>query len=348
MKLVIHYPCVPPTSNPYNSLLISSLNNIGVTCKSCNSINRVYWYVLSGQVSALHFHWLDRAGGNFTLLPSKLLWQLSIILVIILSRLIHIKSVWTVHNLESHNKAIQSNLFYRLVSRLVHSLIAHSPSAIILISESYKVNTAKIVFIPHGSYPEAYEVNSFHSDLTDDISSRLRLVYFGNVSPYKGIDLLALALHRVSTQLGELNPEVSIIGKFNTSLYPELALQLSQCDNIKIISDFVETRRLNSLLAAADLIVLPFRETLTSGSLIYALSSAKPVLISDIPSLDFYLSPTYSFTFTPGNVDSLASQLLFICFNHSKESLKLMGQSARAFSSTLDWKAIAYQTSKLY
>jgi beta-1,4-mannosyltransferase len=348
MKFVVHYPCILLTSNPYNSLLISSLNNIGVPSKSCNSIHRVYWYVLSGQVSALHFHWLDRAGGNFSLLPSKLLWQLAIILIIFLGRLIHIKTVWTVHNLEAHNRATKSPIFYHLVSQSVSSLIAHSPSAISLISTTYDVSPHKIHFIPHGLYPQAFEVHQTSLDQITHNCQPLRLIYFGSISPYKGIDLLVLALEQISRLLGDLSPHVTIIGRIDTSRYPELFQQLKNCANVTIVSEFVEHTNLNCYISNADLIVLPFRDTLTSGSLIYALSSAKPVLIADISSLAYYLSPDFSFKFVPGSVDSLVSKLYYICRNYSRQSLQLMGQSARAFASKLDWYCIAINTSKLY
>jgi beta-1,4-mannosyltransferase len=348
MKCVIHYPCVPPHVNPYNNLLISSLNKIGIPSRPCNSIISLYKDIFFGQVSAVHFHWLDRAGGHFSGTPSKLLWQSSIIFIILVARLLNIRLVWTIHNLEAHNKAIKSYHFYHFVSILVNSLIAHSPYAIKLISATYDVKPNKITFIPHGLYPHAFALSSSSAIPRRQSSLALKLLYFGNISPYKGIDTFALALNHISQFLGDHNPQVSIVGRLNTVRFPDLLQQIKNCDNVSLISEFVDQSELNRFVADADLIVLPFLDTLTSGSLIYALSSAKPVLISDIQSLAFYLSPSYSFTFTPGNVDSLASKLSFICLNHSRETLQSMGQSARAFASTLDWHTIAIKTSKLY
>jgi glycosyltransferase involved in cell wall biosynthesis len=346
--MIIHYPCISVSSNPYNQLLISSLNQIEFRSNSCNSILSLYRLVLSGQVSAIHFHWLDRAGGQFSRVPSKLLWQLFIILILIIARLLNIKLVWTVHNLNAHNSSVESHQFYHLVAILVDSLIAHSPSAIDIISATYNVRSNKIHFIPHGLYPQACDINPIPLTSISHSSPRLRLLYFGNISPYKGIDLFASALQKVAKPLGDLNPLVWIIGNINASRYPELGLQLTQCDNVTIISEFVDESQLLKFVSDADLIVLPFRDTLTSGSLVYALSSAKPVLISDIPSLSFYLSPDYSFKFNPGCVDSLASQLTYICLNHTHNSLHYMGQLARTFAMTLDWRSIAIATSQLY
>jgi beta-1,4-mannosyltransferase len=348
MKSVLHYPCVSSATNPYNCLLISSLNKIGIQSKPCNSIVRLYRSIVIGDVVALHFHWLDRAGGELSAVPSEFLWQLSILSIILLARLLHIKTVWTVHNLEAHNRSTKSLIFYHLIAKLVNSLIAHSPSAIHLIAVTYAVSPDKIHFIPHGLYPQGFEINLPHPDPTRQSCQPLRLVYFGNISPYKGLDLLVLALEKLSSSLGNLSPHLTIIGRIDTSRFPKLFQQLIKCDNITIVSEFVEYTNLNRYISDADLIVLPFRDTLTSGSLIYALSSAKPVLISDVCSLAFYLSPDYSFKFVSGSVDSLATKLSFICKNYSRKSLQLMGQSARTFASTLDWHCIAISTSKLY
>jgi beta-1,4-mannosyltransferase len=348
MKSVLHYPCVSSANNPYNCLLISSLNKIGIQSKPCNSIVRLYTSIVMGDVVALHFHWLDRAGGALSAEPSEFLWQLSIIFIILLARLLQIKTVWTVHNLEAHNRSTKSPTFYNLVSQLVNSLVAHSPSAINLISATYDVSPDKIHFIPHGLYPQGFEIKQTPLDQITQNCQPLRLVYFGNISPYKGLDLLVLALEQISRTLGDLSPHVTIIGRIDTSRFPDLFQQLINCDNITIVTEFVENTNLNRYISDADLIILPFRDTLTSGSLIYALSSAKPVLISDISSLAYYLSPDYSFKFVSGSVDSLVAKLSFICRNYSRQSLQLMGQSARTFASTLDWDIIAISTSKLY
>jgi glycosyltransferase involved in cell wall biosynthesis len=260
---------------------------------------------------------------------------------------LRIKTVWTVHNINTHNSSSSVNTFYRVVSALVSSLITHSASGALTISNAYLVSKNKVYFIPHGCYPCAFDVKPFlPNNFTP--SSPLRMLYFGHVSPYKGLDLICSALHSLSERIGDLTPNVTIVGQFNSSKYPVLDQQLRSCSKIRLVPGFVDNHQLNRYLELADLVILPFRDTFTSGSLIYALSAGKPVLISDIDSLAFYLSPSFSFTFEAGNVTSLIHALDNISMAHSCQSLQIMGQSARHFAKTLDWNAIAYKTVDIY
>jgi beta-1,4-mannosyltransferase len=344
----IHYPCISSSSNPYNDLLVDALNKQGISSQACNSIAILCLAVLGRKVSTVHFHWLDRAGGRFSIRTLKLAWQLTIICLLLFARIFNMNTVWTVHDLKAHNSGNQQFFFYRLVASLVNSLIGHSPNAVDSISSSYDVSQAKVHFIPHGLYPRAFDVSAENILNASPYSSKLRLIYFGHVSPYKGLDILASALQIASKRLGDQSPDITIIGNLNRSKYPLLAAQLGQCSNLKIISKFVDYDSLNKYLEKADLVVLPFRYTLTSGSLVYALSAGKPVLVSSIDSLAYYLSPSFSFTFEPNSAISLAEQLVLICNNYSARKLQSMGVLARRFAMTLDWDTVARQTSSLY
>ena len=344
---IYHYPCISSDINPYNELLISALNAQGYPAYSCNSIIYLYGQFVHRNIAAIHFHWLDRAGGNLNLSPAKLLWQIAIILLLLISRLAGIKTVWTVHNLHTHNSSKQGVLFYRFIAALVGNLVSHSPSTISFIASTYKVCFQKIKFIPHGNYPQAF-ATSIISPVAIDTTRRLRILYFGNISPYKGLDLLSLAIQAISKQLGDRTPDVTIVGSLNSTKYPLLAMQLRLCSNFNIVSSFVNHDQLNQYLQIADLVVLPFRSSFTSGSLIYALSAGKPVLISQLDSLRYYLSPAYCFTFVPGNLQSLISSLFSICSVHSPKSLQPMGRAARKFAQSLSWNVIAQETALLY
>jgi beta-1,4-mannosyltransferase len=344
----IHYPCIPPDSNPYNILLLNALNKRGINSRECNSMAVLYRVILRRRATTIHFHWLNRAGGQISKNPAKLSWQSAIVFILLFSRAFGIRTVWTVHDLEAHNSSNNTFTFYRLVATLVNSLIAHSPAAVKIVASSYDVDLSKVHFIPHGLYPNALEVKARKDADHRPGQTKLRLVYFGNISPYKGLDTFASALQVASKQLGDLSPDVTIIGNLNNSRYPKLSTQLAEANELRIISDFMDCDSLNRCLEEADLVVLPFRHTLTSGSLIYALSAGKPVLVSRIDSIAYYLSPSYSFIFEAGNVTALAAQLVQICNNYSTHRLQCMGVSARRFAMTLDWSVIAKKTSNLY
>jgi beta-1,4-mannosyltransferase len=344
---VFHYPCIPTEVNPYNHLLISALNDQGYNAYACYSIAYLYRQLLSRKVLAVHFHWLDRAGGHMNLVPSKFIWQFAILSLIITCRLAGIRTIWTIHNLHTHNSTEFGVFFYRLISILIDVIITHSPASIPIISATYQVRQDKVKFIPHGNYPQAFASRNFPTAQPPS-SGRLRFLYFGNISPYKGLDILASALQEISDKLGDLYPDITILGTLNTSKYPLLTTQLHECKNLTLVSGFVDDSILAKYLEEADIVVLPFRYTFTSGSLIYALSAGKPVLIPDLETIRYYLSPNFSFTFIPKSINSLTSVLLNICTTHSRSSLLPMGDAARTFAETLSWTSIARKTAFYY
>lgn len=347
MSLSIHYPCAPALQNPYNDLLINALTSCGHSTKSCNSITLLIKYIISGRVSLIHFHWLDRGGSSFSTDPKLLSWQILLVIICLYARLIRIKLVWTIHNLTPHNSRTSSFFFYRIVSRIVNAIIVLSPSAVQTVARAYRIPDKKISFIPHGCYRNAFDVKPKHR-IPLELCSDIQLLYFGNISPYKGLDILADSLQELRERNDQIKPSITIIGKYEPAKYPQLVSKLQKLPDLIIIPGFVDDISLNQYLEQADIVILPFKDLLSSGSLIYALSAGKPVITSDIPSLDFYLDPSFSFRFKAGDVSSLANLIELIYTKISPNTLQLMGHSARNFAVSLNWTSIAKQTILLY
>lgn len=128
----------------------------------------------------------------------------------------------------------------------------------------------RVVTIPHGHYIDWY--GSF------DRPSRIpgRLLYFGQIRGYKGVPELLAAfsgLDRPSASLrivglpmdNELRHEIERA----VDADPRITAELSQVDDATLAKE----------IGAAQVVVLPFRNLLNSGSVLLALSLDRPVLI---------------------------------------------------------------------
>jgi glycosyltransferase involved in cell wall biosynthesis len=73
-------------------------------------------------------------------------------------------------------------------------------------------------------------------------------------------------------------------------------------DRIQTIFEFVPESALQRYMNAADVVVLPFREVLTSGSVMLALSFAKPVVTPDAGCIRTLMADTGGFTYDPGGL----------------------------------------------
>src|SRR5690606_21936083 len=143
-----------------------------------------------------------------------------------------------------------------------------------IISSRYPDAVERLFYLPHpdfiGSYgpiPPATEQAS---------PTPLRLLFIGAVKPYKNIELLIKVA-------GEFKDEVSltIAGKPNTSAYRQTITELAaSAGNIKLMLRFIPDHELPLLMAASDLLVLPYdlESSLNSGTVILAFSYKKTII----------------------------------------------------------------------
>jgi glycosyltransferase involved in cell wall biosynthesis len=107
---------------------------------------------------------------------------------------------------------------------------------------------------------------------------KLRVLSFGRLLPYKGLDLLADALRR----LGERDMEVRVVGQGPESA--ELAA-LRALPWVAVENRWVAESAIGGLIAWADLLVLPYREASQSGVAAAALAAGRFVLSTRVGGL---------------------------------------------------------------
>lgn len=220
-----------------------------------------------GTYDVIHLHWpeyLVRGGGGIDTLKS----------IIRIPRLLRkiqrekIAVVRTLHNMKPHEDGyfFERYLLNRL-DALVERYIALNPVD--------HVADKPVITIPHGDYIERFGGHS-RSDIIKG-----RLLYFGLVRPYKGIDVLAEIFHQVA------DPQLSlrIVGRPSSEQMRDLVNEAVRVDPARVSArqEFVSDSELVAEISAAEVIVLPYREMHNSGSLLVALSLGRPVLTVDTP-----------------------------------------------------------------
>ena len=101
---------------------------------------------------------------------------------------------------------------------------------------------------------------------------------------------------------------------------------------------------LSRTLRAADAVVLPFRDILTSGSAILALSHGRPVIAPAMGCLPETLPGDATILYDPDARDGLRDALR----TAARADLRTMGERGRAWADSMDWGPIAAETAKLY
>jgi glycosyltransferase involved in cell wall biosynthesis len=143
------------------------------------------------------------------------------------------------------------------------------------------VNPNLIYRIPHGLLGARSNPAAFPPTRPD--RGRLVLLQFGKIKRYKGVDLLLEALTLVSGDLRE-RLDVRIVGKpyVDTAELEQFirANGLARCVTLRF--EFVTEGEEERLFAAADAIVLPYREIDASGVAMSAIARGVPVLATAI------------------------------------------------------------------
>lgn len=108
-----------------------------------------------------------------------------------------------------------------------------------------------------------------------DISESVRLLFFGRIEQYKGLDMLISALEDLNKQ-GVSNLRLTIAGKGDFWKECEQYIKTPSLYNLKV--RFVQNDEVPDLMATHHFLVLPYRDATQSGPLATALAYDLPII----------------------------------------------------------------------
>jgi beta-1,4-mannosyltransferase len=263
--------------NPYNVLLYTALEEIGLqVLEWTGDLSDLK------HVDVLHLHWPES--------PLNLPDPSGIDLVlkaIRLARAQNVRVVWTAHNLKAHAgiHPVLEREFWTMFCALLDGVIGlsnHTRTA--LLEKHSSLEYVPITVIPHGHYRDFYP-NTVSRDQARTLLNLPPevpvLAFVGQLRAYKGIPELLEAFAKL-----EGDARLLIAGKpVPPEDAPHLKTLAARDHRVHLELGFVADDRLQLFLNAADLIVLPYRQILNSGSALLALSFNAPVLAPAIGSL---------------------------------------------------------------
>lgn len=342
-------PDMRPT-NRYQELLADALERRGIRVRFPDQFGGrrpLLRAVVSRRFDVLHLDWIHPFVAAGTL-PKSLMRSAVFISKLLLARLFGRRIVWTVHNLTGHDARFAGleRVVGRLTAALTHGLLVHYPAAEQIVRSSLSVSPAKEIFVAHhGHYIHAYGDEPGRASQPHPEPSRpLVILSFGLVRRYKRMEELIAAsriLHGEEVRL-------QIRGMARDDEYAEELLRHAEDDDrVDVDLGFVEDESIPGLFAAADVVAATQTDTLTSGSLILAMSMGKPVVAARTPHAEFLLgNGAGGILYTPGDIPELAAALE--AMTERREELADMGAANRRAIARYSWASMAEEVQRAY
>ncbi|EQB17330.1 glycosyltransferase family 4 protein [Sphingobium lactosutens] len=252
--------------------------------------------------------------------------------------------VHTVHNADAYHAdaGVQGRGYRALLDRFAALIVHGETTRAALMAQG--IDPAGIHVTPH---PPMRLAPATLADLAAVPPPLLpRLLFFGTIRPYKGVDVLidaCLSLWRAGRRF-----ELVIAGKPFIDMAPMIDAVTRAGFADRLITDFgfLTEARLDAHMARADMIVFPYRHIDSSGAFLSALHHGKAMVTSDAGM--FGQLPEGVATRVPaGDAQALGRALLPLI--ESAAMTREQGARARAYGETMgSWREMAATTIGIY
>jgi len=259
--------------NPYNHLLYSHMKGVRVDEFSVERL-------LRNRYDVWHIHWPESFLNFEATAVTAALKSQAILNLMDFAHRRGSKIIWTVHNLATHEgrfPKLERWLWAAFLSR-IDGYISLSESGLIAAQQKFpQLRNLPTYVVPHGHYRGEYPTGG-DSDRRRclGIARNAKVVlFFGTIRDYKNVPELIRAFR------GLPDPESVLCIAGQAFQDSEALVQKAAAGDarIRVHLRYIPAEEVQNFFGASNLVVLPYREILNSGTALLALSFNKPVLV---------------------------------------------------------------------
>jgi beta-1,4-mannosyltransferase len=343
---------VPAQSNPYTDLLADAVRAQGIEVVPGDGPMRfpvlplVLAWLRAGRPDVVHLHWthryLRRQYGMRSWGRRRTAVELRIL------RRLGVRVVWTIHNVGVHGgeRSAEERLAHATIATASDAIVCHCEAARALAADAYRLDDptrARMHVVPHGNYRGAYPDTLGRAAAREALGltpDQTAFLFLGQIRPYKGVEELIDAFRGLDRR----DARLVIAGRIeDRSLGDTLRQQAGGDARVILLPGHVPDDRMHVFLRAADAMVLPYRDVLTSGSAILAMTFGLAVVAPRIGCLPSTLDGC-SLLYDPDAPQALRDALR----DAMEADLRLLGERAATAAAALDWGTIGASIAALY
>lgn len=232
-------------------------------------------------------------------------------------------------------KTLKNALFRKICFSFAKGFILLNPNQANKFANMYHIDARKILVTKFAPY-EAFSVLCSHASLPQDFNN---VLFFGRISPYKGIEYLLEAMKKVH----EVIPQASLTIAGNGKYYFD-KISYEKLTYIKIINRFIPVIELASLLKQCAFVCCPYTDATQSGVVMTSYALEKPILASNVGGLSSQIiNGKTGLLISPKDSDELANNIILLLQNRKllQEMSYNIHEKYFEVNSKYSWQSIA-------
>ena len=358
MKILVF----PKATNPYQDLLYKEMYKFSgfsyeyisfyfskSTIVNCMVFPMMLVLKRLQKFNILHIHWLYEFSGVRGNTPFlKVFFTFYVLWVLHFIRMIGFKLIYTIHDIETHDKLFLFNK--RVISSILHKsshVIVLSKSTLQMMeSMSVPVSKTKITVIPHGNYIGQYENTMTQKQARHALQihrNQFVLLFFGIIRAYKGVSELLQVLREMDQKN---NIVIIVAGMCYDEHVKHTIIEFSKDypSHIRVVLKHIPDSEVQVYFNACDCAVLPFTNITNSGSAVLASSFKKPFIAPLLGSIRDFPRDSGIF-YSPTQADGLRQAIETARLS---KTLSQKGSAGYEYVTKLSWSMVAKKTMNLF
>ena len=223
------------------------------------------------------------------------------------------KLVLTVHDPFPHTgeQSLRREFFRKLAMRNIPRFILLNEKQKGEFIKRYKLRSEQVFNSRLGVYDC---IHNFIKKVDDQAQPIKNILFFGRISPYKGVEYLLEAMKLVHQKIPDATLTIAGGGKIYFDLAPYQNLPY-----IEIRNHYIGMEELAELIARTQIVVCPYTDATQSGVIMTAYSLCKPVIATAVGGLVEMVDDGKSgLLVPPKNVEALASSICMLLSKYDR------------------------------
>lgn len=240
----------------------------------------------------------------------------------------------TIHDPAPHTGEIsfKRTLFTKMAIKLSHRIALLNHLQLNDFCKRYSLNPQRILVNRLGIYDNIrYFANPDMQQKTKNV------LFFGRISPYKGIEYLCEAMMRVREHI----PDATLTIAGNGNIYFDISPYEKQ-EWIDIQNKYISMQELATLLQQSTIVACPYTDATQSGVIMTAFSMCKPVVASNVGGLGETIKDGWNGVLVPPcDVNALSDALIDLLSDGNKIDEMAKHIEEDFFEGAYSWHSIA-------